>query len=61
MGRKRPGDQPCIGCGQETACSYYDGDRKVRPRRLCPDCLEQMLREPGTREVLLAEGPAQPN
>ena len=46
------------GCGQETACSYYDGERKVR---LCPECLERMRREPTAREVLLAEGPSLAN
>ena len=46
------------GCGQETACAYYDGDRKVR---LCPECLDRLRKEPGTREVLLAEGPGRAN
>ena len=41
-----------------TVCSYYDGNSKVR---LCPECLERMRREPGVREVLLAEGPARVN
>ena len=40
--------------GQETTCSYYDGDRKVR---LCPECLDRIRKEPETRKVLLAEGP----
>ncbi len=48
----------CTGCGQPTVCSYYDADRKVR---LCPECLERMRREPGAREVLLAEGPSGEN
>ncbi len=39
--------KPCTGWGQETACAYCDGDRKVR---LCPECLERMRRGPGARE-----------
>ncbi len=55
MSRKRLEGEPCTGCGQETACAYYDGDRMVP---LCPECLERVERKPGAREVLLAEGPA---
>ncbi len=58
MSRERSEGKPCTGCGQETACAYQDGDRKVR---LCSECLEQMLREPEAREVLLAEGPTRTN
>ena len=58
MNQKRSAGAPCTGCGQETACVYYDGDRKVR---LCPECLERMRREPEAREVLLAEGRARAN
>ncbi len=29
--------------------------------RLCPEFLERVRREPGAREVLLAEGPTRPN
>ncbi len=54
MGRKHSEGKPCTGCGQETACSYYDGDRKVR---LCAECLGRLRKEPGAGEVLLAEGP----
>ena len=55
MDRERSEGQPCTGCGQETACAYYDGDRKVQ---LFP---ERMRRDPGAREILLVEGPARPN
>ncbi len=40
MNRQRSQAKPCTGCGQETACAYYDGDRKVR---LCPECLDRMM------------------
>ena len=58
MSQKRLEGKPCTGCGQETACSYYDGDRKVR---LCAECLARIRMEPGTKEVLLAQGPTWPN
>ncbi len=55
---ERSQSEPCTGCGQETVCAYYDGDRKVR---LCPECLERIPMEPGAREALLAEGTVKPN
>ena len=58
MTLKRSEGKPCTGCGQPTVCNFYDGNRKVR---LCPECLERVRREPGEREVLLAEGPVKPN
>ena len=58
VSRERQPGEPCTGCGQETACGCYDGDRKVV---LCPECAERLRREPETKEVLLAEGPTRPN
>ena len=50
--------EPCTGCGTETACAFYNGDRKVP---LCPECVERVRFEPGAREILLAEGLPRPN
>ncbi len=58
MDRKHSEAKPCTGCGQETVGTYYDGDRN---KSLCPECLDRMRKEPGVREVLLAEGPSRPN
>ncbi len=58
MGRKRSEGEPRTGRSQKTACAYYDGNNKVR---LCPECLARLRKEPGAKEILLAEGPSRPN